>query len=203
MATARSIRRARVASDRSEAETVACRAPTKTRRPRSRLSSRSTSSSAPLRTPMDREARSAETASAASAPALSAAATSSGRMSEEADAVRSGMPRYGRAGRVAQPARPGSAVVGGQPQSLAMGTNEGVNDQHQPGKEQGEPGQAHADDPARGRALVAQAHGVDQTAEEQGRAKNVQHVSGHSEHGQDGQGANPRRDILSGVAENP
>jgi len=77
MATARSTSRARASADRSEPDTTAWDRPTNTRRPRSRLSSFSTSSSRPSRTETDREVRSAPTASAASAPALRAAATTS------------------------------------------------------------------------------------------------------------------------------
>src|SRR3984957_11254178 len=77
MATTRSISFARPSAETSEPETVAWRRPTKTRRPRSRLSSRSTSSSAPSRTVTDCDWRSANTASAASAPAARALATTS------------------------------------------------------------------------------------------------------------------------------
>src|SRR5688572_24583986 len=127
MATARSTRRERVASDRSEAETVAWRRPMKTRSPRSRLSSRSTSSRAPLRTPTDREARWAVTASAASAPAFRAAETRSGRKSAAASRGEV-MPRYGRTAPEAQPP-----------------SGQGGEDQQPRGGEEGQIGQDHAD----------------------------------------------------------
>src|SRR6185312_16379112 len=77
MAMARSSSLPRPSAEMSEPDTAAWRLPMNTLRPRSRASSRSTSSSLPSLTPTDRDRRSPTTASAASAPALRAPRTRS------------------------------------------------------------------------------------------------------------------------------
>ena len=76
MATARSASARLPSAAISLVETTAWRRPTSTRRPRSSLSARSLSSTAPSRTSIDSDIERTATASAASAPALSAALTS-------------------------------------------------------------------------------------------------------------------------------
>ena len=107
IATARSASAAKPFGSASVEETIAWRLPTKTRRPRSKPSDRSSCSILPSRRETESEASCTSSASAASAPARFAAATRSERRSSWL--MRQASPRW-RAGRA--PSAPGRARQG-------------------------------------------------------------------------------------------
>ena len=100
--------RSSIGGERSVVETIACRLPMKTRRPRSRLSARSSFSGLPSRCATLRAAPSTSTASAASAPALRARAIRSSS-NETAVVGAAAAARRGASGllRCDLPCRPG------------------------------------------------------------------------------------------------